>query len=188
MMSEKLPPPVERDRPFPWRCVECREKEVYPLVTNYTTTIKHDGRPYTITVPDLAIPTCRKCGEQVFTSAEDEQIRDALRAHIGLLTSQAIRTHRIKLGLGQQELAEPLGIAKETVCRWESGAIQSRAMDNLLRLFFRSEEVRRLLRDRFAPDTPKPVNRLQNQFPRLRDANEASNRARPFIESLPGVN
>jgi putative zinc finger/helix-turn-helix YgiT family protein len=163
-MSEKLPPPVGRDRPFPWRCVECREKEVYPLATDYTTTIKHDGRPYTIEVRNLAIPTCRKCGQQVFTSAEDERIRDALRAHVGLLTSQEIRAHRVKLGLGQQELAEPLGIAKETVSRWESGAIQSRAMDNLLRLYFESEEVRRLLRERFAPDPPKPANRIRGRL------------------------
>jgi hypothetical protein len=38
--------------------------------------------------------------------------------------------------------------------------IQSRAIDNLLRLFFESDEVRRLLRQRFAPDPPAPVNRV----------------------------
>lgn len=49
----------------------------------------------------------------------------------------------------QQELAEQLGIAKETILRWETGGmIQSRAMDNLLRLFFESDEVRKLLRSR----------------------------------------
>ncbi len=63
--------------------------------------------------------------------------------------------------MSQQELAEQLGVAKETICRWETGAmIQSRAMDNLLRLFFESEEVRRLLGRRFAPDSPSPVNRV----------------------------
>ena len=54
--------------------------------------------------------------------------------------------------MSQQELAEQLGVAKETISRWETGAmIQSRAMDNLLRLFFESEEARTLLRRRFAP-------------------------------------
>src|ERR1700683_919056 len=117
MTSEKLTPPVGQDRPFPWRCLECRENEVYPLPTDYTTTVKHDGRPYTIQIPDLTIPTCRKCGAQVFTSNEDERIRDTLRDHMGLLTSQEIQAHRAELGLSQQELAEPLGIAKETIYR-----------------------------------------------------------------------
>jgi putative zinc finger/helix-turn-helix YgiT family protein len=162
MMSEKLSPPVGRDRPFPWPCIECREKEIFPLVTDFTIEVKHDGRPYEVRIPDLTVPTCRNCGEQVFTSAEDERIRDALRAQIGLLTSQEIRAHRAEHGLNQQELAEALGVAKETISRWETGAIQSRAMDNLLRLFFESEEVRRLLRERFAPP---PVNRVFKRVP-----------------------
>jgi putative zinc finger/helix-turn-helix YgiT family protein len=160
MTSNKLAPPVEKDRPFPWRCVECGNKEVYPLNTDYTTTLKHDGRPYTIRIPDLTIPTCRKCGEQVFTSAEDERIRDALRAEVGLLTSQEIKAHRVQLGLSQQELAEQIGVAKETISRWETGAIQSRPMDNLLRLFFVSKEVRRLLCQGFASPPPGNVNRV----------------------------
>jgi putative zinc finger/helix-turn-helix YgiT family protein len=160
MMSDKLPPPVEQDRPYPWRCFECRSKEVYPLATDYQTTIKHDGRPYTIRIPDLVLPTCRKCGTQLFISAADERVRDALRSQVGLLTSQEIKAHRVALGMNQQELAEPLGVAKETICRWETGALQSRAMDNLLRLYFESEEVRNLLRRRFAPEPPPPVNRV----------------------------
>lgn len=150
MMPEKLPPPAEHDRPFPWRCVECRNKEVFPLATDYTTTIKHDGRTYTFQVPDLEIPTCRKCGSQEFGGKEDEKIRDAFRAHVGMLTSQEIKTRRGELGLSQQELAEQLGVAKETISRWETGAIQSRPLDNLMRLFFGSEEVRTLLHQRFA--------------------------------------
>jgi len=165
-MSEKLPPPVGQDLPFPWRCFECREKEVFPQETDYTTTVKHDGRAYTIRIPDLAIATCRNCGEQVFGGAEDDRIRDALRAEIGLLRPPEIQRHRAEFKLSQQELAEQLGVAKETISRWETGALmQSRAMDNLLRLFFTSEEVRRLLRQRFAADLPPAVNRV---FKRVR--------------------
>lgn len=152
-----MSPPVKRSRPFPWHCIECNKDEVVPLVTDFTIEAKHDGRLYDVRIPDLTIPTCRNCGEQVFTSDEDERIRDALRAQIGLLTSQEMRAHRAERGLNQQELAEALGVAKETISRWETGALQSRAMDNLLRLFFASEEVRRLLRERFAPP---PVNRV----------------------------
>jgi len=163
-MSEKNSPPG-RGRSFPWRCVECRAKEVYPQPTDYTITRKHDGREYTIHIPDLVIPTCRKCGEQLFTVSTDEPIIAALRAQIGLLTPEEILKRRHQLEMTQEEMADQLGIAKETISRWETGGmIQSRAMDNLLRLFFQSEEVQRLLRERFAPEPQAPVNRVFRQI------------------------
>ena len=158
-MSESIPP-VGHDRPFPWRCFECRAKEVFPKATDYTTTAKHDGRVYTIRIPDLEIPTCRKCGAQTFSVGDDDRIFAALRTQVGLLFPEEIHTRRGQLKMTQQELADQLGVAKETISRWETGGmIQSRAMDNLLRLFFESEEVRRLLRERFAPEGRKPDNR-----------------------------
>jgi putative zinc finger/helix-turn-helix YgiT family protein len=164
LMTSDKNPPAGRDRPFPWRCVACRAKEVYPRPTDYTTTRKHDGREYTIHIPDLEIPTCRKCDEQLFTVGTDDRIVAALRAQIGLLTPEEIQAGRIRLKMTQPKLAEQLGIAKETISRWETGGmIQSRAMDNLLRLFFESEEVRRILRQRSAPDLPRPVNRIRYQ-------------------------
>jgi putative zinc finger/helix-turn-helix YgiT family protein len=148
--------------------VECRAKEVYPQVTDYETTVKHDGRAYTLRIPDLEVPTCRKCGEQVFTAGTDDRIVAALRAEVGLLPPEEIQNARGRLEMNQQELAEQLGVAKETISRWETGAmIQSRAMDNLLRLFFHSEEVRALLRQRFAKKPPPPINRV---FPRIKAA------------------
>ena len=130
MMSDKLPPP--------WPCFECDAQEVFERATDYTTTVKHDGRVYTIRIPDLAIPTCRRCGAQTFSVGDDDRIIAALRAQLGLLEPQEIQGQRSRLGMTQQELAEQLGVAKETISRWETGAlIQSRAMDNLLRLVFR---------------------------------------------------
>ena len=104
MMSDKVPP-VGRDRPFPWRCTECKVKAVFLQATDYTTTAKHDGRVYTIRVPDLAIPTCRQCGAQTFSVGDDDRIIEALRAQIGLLTPQEMLKRRGQLGMTQQELA-----------------------------------------------------------------------------------
>ena len=127
----------------------------------YVANLKHDGRVYRIDIPELKIPKCRVCGEITFSNNTDDQITAALRSHLKLLTPQQIKAGRKRLGLKAKELAEQLGIAAATVSRWEQGRlIQSRAMDNLLRLYFESEEVRRLLRQRFAPDPPKPVNRV----------------------------
>ncbi|HYT94741.1 MAG TPA: type II TA system antitoxin MqsA family protein [Gemmataceae bacterium] len=160
MMSDKNSP-AARNRPFPWRCVECRAKEVFPLLTDYTSTVKHDGRAYAVHIADLEIPTCRKCGEQVFTVGTDDRIVAALRTQLCLLTPEAMQRRRGELEMTQQELAEHLGVAKETISRWETGAlIQSRAMDNLLRLYFESKEVRELLGRRFAKPPPPPVNRV----------------------------
>ena len=156
-MPEKASPP-DKARPFPWRCVECGERAVFPRESDYTATVKHDGRAYEVRISNLALPTCRKCGEQVFTSAEDERIRVALREQLGLLTPQDIRAKRDAHELSQQELADQLGVAKETISRWETGALmQSRAMDNLLRLYFESDEVRWLLRQRFAAPRHVPA-------------------------------
>jgi hypothetical protein len=103
-MSDKIPP-VGRDRPFPWTCFECNAQEVFPQATDYTTTRKHDGRAYTIRIPDLAIPTCRKCGDQTFSVGDDNRIIAALRAQIGLLTSEEMQKGRGQLQMTQEELA-----------------------------------------------------------------------------------
>ena len=127
-----------RDRPFPWVCANCLKDEVYPVTMPYTTEVKHDGRMYKLTIPALTIPKCRACGELVFSIRVDDQIVAALRAEARLLTPQQIREGREALGLQSKELAERLGVAKETLSRWETGMmIQSRAMDNLLRVLLR---------------------------------------------------
>jgi putative zinc finger/helix-turn-helix YgiT family protein len=141
-MPEKTPS-AGRDRPFPWRCTRCKAKEVHPLETDYSTTVEHDGRSYTIRIADLLIPTCRNCGAQTFSVGDDDRIIAALRAQVGLLTPQEIQQRRAQFQLSPQELAQSLGVAPETISRWETGAlIQSRAMDNLLRRFFESTEAR----------------------------------------------
>jgi putative zinc finger/helix-turn-helix YgiT family protein len=163
MMSDTIPP-VGRDRPFPWRCIECRAKEVYRQATDFTSTREYDGQTYTIRIPDLMLPTCRNCGAQTFAVGDDEPIFAALRAQIGLLSPQEIQEHRNHLKFSQQELAEHLGVDKEMISRWETGGlIESRAMDKLLRLFFESEEVRqRLWQWRTPTPSPSaPLNRAE---------------------------
>ena len=50
------------------------------------------------------------------------------------------------LGMERDEVARRLGIREDTLSAWISGTvIQSRAMDNLLRAYFASSEVRAAL-------------------------------------------
>jgi HTH-type transcriptional regulator/antitoxin MqsA len=142
----------QRDRPFPWRCPRCLREDAVDLQTMpYTATIAHDGREYTLEIPEIQIPQCRSCKELILTHRVEERIRDALRpalrAHLHLLTPEQIRRGREALNFSQAKLAERLGVASETISRWETGnLIQSRAMDNLLRVYFAIPEVRAVLR------------------------------------------
>jgi putative zinc finger/helix-turn-helix YgiT family protein len=136
-----------KSRPFPWPCADCYTLTVVPTIMDYTAKVKHDGIVYEFLLPSVEIPRCQTCGETYTTSAIDDQVSDALRARLNLLTPLQIRKGIERLGLKQQELAERLGVAPETISRWVNGAlIQSRAMDNLLRLFFALPEARRVLR------------------------------------------
>jgi putative zinc finger/helix-turn-helix YgiT family protein len=113
----------------------------------YATDVKHDGQSYHIELPALRIPKCRACGTLVFSNSVDDQISQALRAQVRLLTPEQIRDGREALGLKGKELAERLGVAAETISRWENGGlIQSRAMDNFLRVYFAVPEARTVLR------------------------------------------
>lgn len=137
-------------KPFPWRCAECGKREVEPTkVLDYTVELKHDGRRYDVRVPTLEAPVCGACKAVHIDLQADDQVWAALRQQLRLLSPQSIRSWREeRLGLTQKEFAARLGVAPETVCRWESGAlIQSRAYDNLMRLFFGMPEVRDALLD-----------------------------------------
>jgi putative zinc finger/helix-turn-helix YgiT family protein len=140
-------PKEPKPRLFPWPCADCYTLTVVPTVMDYTAKVKHDGVVYELRLPGIEIPRCQTCGETYTTSAIDEQVSDALRSQLHLLAPAQIRKGIEKLGLKQQELAERLGVAPETISRWVNGAlIQSRAMDNLLRLFFALPQVREVLR------------------------------------------
>jgi transcriptional regulator with XRE-family HTH domain len=114
--------------------------------TPYDAEVRHDGRLYAFTLPRLEIPVCKACREKVFTEKVDDQINAALRSHLHLLTPADIRAELERLGLTQKQAADSLGIAEATLSRWlNETQIQSRAMDNLLRVFFKFPEVRAML-------------------------------------------
>jgi putative zinc finger/helix-turn-helix YgiT family protein len=145
-MTQKANPGAPSDRPFPWKCPSCLKCEVFPDEISYTAEIKHDGILHSVHLPALRIPKCRSCGEVLFGDSADEQINSALRSLLRLLTPVQIRKNRRELELSQSELAERLGTAEATISRWETGAlIQSRAMDNLLRVYFALPEARAVL-------------------------------------------
>jgi putative zinc finger/helix-turn-helix YgiT family protein len=158
--------PIDFGRPFPWRCGRCGEEQVELTRVDYDAEVRHDGRLHSFQVPDLEIPVCRACGERVFTEHADEQINDSLRSHLRLLMPAEIRAALRRVGLKQKVAAEHLGVAEATLSRWLTGTqIQSRAMDNLLRVFFEFPEVRTILSG-VAPlaAAPRPPRRRSLEF------------------------
>lgn len=141
--SQKAKRPRTAERPFPWLCRHCGQREVALVKTNYDAEVRHDGRLYTFTIADLELPVCQACGERVFTEKVDAQVNDALRKHLNLLTPAQIRAAIKRVGMSQKDLAKRLGIAEATLSRWLGEVqIQSRSMDTLLRIFFGFPEVR----------------------------------------------
>ena len=63
-----------------------------------------------------------------------ERLADAYRHAAGLLRSKEIRHLRLEKELSQQALADELKVGIASIKRWESGVIQSKSMDNLLRM------------------------------------------------------
>lgn len=113
----------------------------------YEAEIRHDGRLYKFAVPKLEIPICGACGEKVFSEQVDDQLNAALRLHLRLLAPVEMRSALERIGMTQRDAADRLGVAEATLSRWLTGAqIQSRAMDNLLRVFFAFPQVRKALR------------------------------------------
>ena len=138
--------PIGAERPFPWHCRHCGKDQVFLTTLPYEAEVRHDGRDHAFQIPNLELPVCRACGTKVFTEKVDEQINAALRAHLHLLTPAEMRAALKHLHMTQKEAAQRLGIAEETLSRWLNEAqIQSRAMDNLLRVFIAFPEVRAAL-------------------------------------------
>jgi len=81
---------------------------------------------------------CPECGLEAGTidtaGATQKVIADAYRINIGLLTGDKIKSLRTSRGLTQQQLAELMNIGVASIKRWETGLIQSKAMDRALRV------------------------------------------------------
>jgi DNA-binding transcriptional regulator YiaG len=128
------------EKPYPRRCGECGQVAIFP------TLIARDGQLHRFHMDALHIDTCQNCGEEFFTNRTDEQISAGLRSHLGLLQPEEIRTRLAELGLSQADFASRMGVGAELVSRWINGlVIQTRALDNLMRVFFGFESVREVL-------------------------------------------
>jgi putative zinc finger/helix-turn-helix YgiT family protein len=90
------------------------------------------------TVVGLRYNRCTACGEEFYASFQldpmMEQQYAQVRAALGRLSAEEIRSIRLGLGLTQAQLEQRLGVGKGLVGRWErSTLVQSSMADKYLR-------------------------------------------------------
>lgn len=137
---------MNRIKPYPRGCALCAEETVVHALIPHVTTVTHDGQPFAVSLDALAVDRCSRCGEVYFTNESSDQISAAVRSQLGLLQKDEILQRTSELGITQEALAGRLGVSLDTIEAWIDGLqIQSRAMDNLMRLFFAYPQVREAL-------------------------------------------
>ena len=112
------------------------------------TRIDHDVRGVKFAVDGEAL-VCSRCGFQALPAdlmnEHGRLVDEGYRAAAGLLSADAIREARTRLGMNQLAFAEYLGVGEASVKRWEIGALQDKSSDDLIRLKTDPEYARRNL-------------------------------------------
>src|SRR5215471_3983781 len=115
------------------QCFECGIGTLVPQIVGLTGS--RNGEEFTVSVPGLI---CNSCGFKTIDNSQSGEftkaISDAFRRAHSLLNGAEIRERRLALKMSQQAFAEYLGTGRISVTRWESGQVQERAMDELIRL------------------------------------------------------
>lgn len=93
----------------------------------------------------IQVSTCNICGNEVFNRKleieNDIKVFDAYKTKKGLLTTNEIKQIRDRYRLSQATFSKLLGFGEKTITRYESGSIQDRTHDNLMRLLKRDENM-----------------------------------------------
>jgi len=123
-------------------CPECNAGSL--IVHPITLTGIRNDEEFQVAITGVQ---CEKCGYQTILNSQSGEftraVSDAYRAKHDLLVGEEIRELRTRLGMNQVEFAEYLGVGSASVKRWESGQIQDKAMDNLIRLKAQPEQALR---------------------------------------------
>lgn len=81
---------------------------------------------------------CKNCGEVVFPVSYGNEnyiaMMDAYKEKTGLLTSKDIKEILSKRNMTQLQLAKLLSIGEKDITRYLKGHVQSKSIDNMLRL------------------------------------------------------
>lgn len=144
------------------KCIKCGNRTFEKKEERASVEIKGERVDYI-----AEVDVCVKCGME---SASDEQMQlsfirasDAYRRKYRLLTSDEIVGFRKKMDMTQDDFAQYLGVGVASLKRWENGAIQEKANDELIRLKCSEEKLSEQLYD-LESHVPNDVYRGNKQF------------------------
>lgn len=121
---------------------------------------------------------CFNCGDnyELPQAPDEDPFNIAYRLYRdqkGLLQPEEIKAYRTKLGLTQKEFSQILGIGIATLNRYENGALQSDAHDNIIRLCIEPNNLLKIIQEKPEIVDKKAKGRL---FSRLQSDLSESNK------------
>lgn len=180
-----------------WRCDACGQASLRRTTIPFERELSHDGRPpVKIVIPNLPViactnPACPPEHPDHTVIEDDETLRridEETCRQLGLLTPKEIREQRERLGLTQQQMQDLLGLGKNTISRWETGAVyHARSMDTFLRTVFGVPEALAFVQRLRSSDSAERPN--ADRFPYLTASAESQrtppNRGAPKLRLAP---
>ena len=134
-------------------CQKCNEYVDY-TVEKVNKTIKVKEETLDVEIYECY---CAECGEKIFVydyeKKNDVIVYDAYKKKVGLLTSVEIKEMRKKRHMTQIDLARFIGIGEKDITRYESGSIQNKCIDNLLRLVQDDDSYEEMVRVLYGEST-----------------------------------
>jgi putative zinc finger/helix-turn-helix YgiT family protein len=123
-------------------CQVCGSNNVREIIR--TEIFEYNGEK--IPIENYAVVHCDTCGEEVAGPESRNRsipiLRDAQRLIDRFLTAKEIRSIRKSFNMTQAQFSELLGGGEKGFARYETGRVlQSRPMDNLLRILSRHPET-----------------------------------------------
>lgn len=114
-------------------CKKCLSNDTKILTTNQIVTYKGHDIPFLI---EYSI--CNNCDHEFVSKQQiqtsDARLREAKKVVDGLLTSEEIKTARLKLNLTQEQASLVFGGGKNAFSKYERAEVsQSKSMDKLIR-------------------------------------------------------
>jgi putative zinc finger/helix-turn-helix YgiT family protein len=114
--------------------VECPNQHGRMIVKRMVKKVPFRGKLLNLRLQHFVCPQCGVEADDLnFAAANQKVLSDAYRRAAGLLTGEQIVVGRRKLNWTQEDLARAANVGIASIKRWETGQIQTSAMDDVLR-------------------------------------------------------
>lgn len=129
-------------------CSNCFNENDF-VIKQEMETIEVRGEDIVI---ESQVTYCKKCGNKIWNEDLDDKnlikAYEKYKENHNLLSANEIKDIREKYGLTQQTFARILGVGDKTITRYENGAIQDTAINNLIFLMKNINNFKKLFEER----------------------------------------